>query len=376
MNNVLWNSRMWNSLIFLFLCLWYHIISLSRGGALLSSLRSTMIMNSPLARPRTLVLLSLCKQPRQRRTMTFRPCSGLPRCGRILKTWVSQNQKISSWTAFSSWCGRNTKEIGKERRGNTLFWFGSEWLRIWIASGFEAAPWSRRPWINLFAYRSCLCSTKGWTKPIFLLSFLGLGSLWKGRLSRLNDRVEWVAYLVYPQRAVANLSFWASTEIVIRSPKYGNRTPSPSKSIPTFRPVANLSFWVHEKKSRSFSPISVTSNIDGCELLHIVPNRACWDTLYSDGQGTLRSREGTEAFTLPSLVLIVQRPASMSLSSHSIASSVRYMTPVLNFYSLTRFLVHFFFICLLLARTANCFIVRTSLSDDSFGKRGHVLWDS
>jgi hypothetical protein len=46
--------------------------------------------------------------------------------------------------------------------------------------------------------------------------------------------------------------------------------------------------------------------------------------------------------TLPSLVLIVQRPASMSLSSHSIASSVRYMTPVLNFYSLTRFLVHFF----------------------------------
>ena len=78
------------------------------------------------------------------------------------------------------------------------------------------------------------------------------------------------------------------------------------------------------------------SNIDGCELLHIVPNRACWDTLYSDGQGTLRSREGTEAFTLPSLVLIVQRPASMSLSSHSIASSVRYMTPVLNFYSLNK----------------------------------------
>ncbi|GER38235.1 integration host factor subunit beta [Striga asiatica] len=125
-------------------------------------------MNSPLARPRTDVLPSLCKQPRQRRTITFRPCSGLP--------------------------------------------------------------------------RSCLCSTKGWTKPIFLLSFLGLGSLWKGRLSRLNDRVEWVAYLVYPQRAVANLSFWASTEIVIRSPKYGNRTPSPEKEIPTFRPVANLSF--------------------------------------------------------------------------------------------------------------------------------------
>lgn len=36
-----------------------------------------------------------------------------------------------------------------------------------------------------------------------------------GRMSRLNDRGEWVAYLVYPQRAVANLPFWASTQIDI-----------------------------------------------------------------------------------------------------------------------------------------------------------------
>ena len=45
--------------------------------------------------------------PRQRRTMTFRPCSGLPRRGRILKTWVSLilNPDLLSWCRLYIYTG-------------------------------------------------------------------------------------------------------------------------------------------------------------------------------------------------------------------------------------------------------------------------------